>query len=190
MILLQINVGCHFLFSSKLIIGINANLHGAESILLKPWTPPSLLPLSPQHIHSYLTLSGKNRNHTLLVSSAFLHSISHFLCILILLQLLPSLPLWRQVSATLLGEWRLILHGYPCYLSSRLLHIHQQVPHSRTISLSAISFLSSYWSKSLDAYSISHNPMNPSQLLYIRLWLKEFWHTKGNQVNRFITKAV
>lgn len=166
MILLQINVGCHFLFSSKLITGINitginANLHGAESILLKPWTPPSLLPLSPQHMHSYLTLLGKNRNHTLLASSAFLHSISHFLCILILLQLLPSLPLWRQVSATLLGEWRLILHGYPCYLSSRLLHIHQQVPHSRTISLSAISFLSCYWSKSLDAYSISHNPMNP-----------------------------
>jgi len=63
--------------------------------------------LSPQHIHSSLTLLGKNRNHTLPASSASLHFISHFLCIISLLQLLRSLPLWRQkVCASLLREWR------------------------------------------------------------------------------------
>lgn len=104
-------MGCHSLFSNRSFTNINVSLHRAQSIPLKPCTSPSLLPLSTQHIHSYLNLLWKNRNHMLLPSSAFIYSTSHFLCIFIHLQLLPSLPLQRKFSSMSLKELRLTL---PC----------------------------------------------------------------------------
>ena len=167
MILLQINVGCNSfgLFSSKTFA-----------------LDSSLLPLSPEHVHVYLTLLGKNSNHTLPASSASLHPIPHFLCIISLLQLLHFLPLWRQkVCASLLREWRLTFHVSPSYLPSRLLHIHQLVPHSRTISLSLCHVYLVSLLKAILYLITLFPPYRSLPNLYIRLWLKEFWHTKANQ---------
>ena len=140
MILLQINVGCNSL-----------GLISSKTFALDS----TLLPLSPKHVHAYLTLLGKTRNHTLPASSAYLHSIPHFLCI-IQPPSTSSLPSTLETEGLCLFAKRLKAY-FPCV---SLLSPLKAPPYSSASSSfqNHQSFsLPCLFSKSLESYSISHN---------------------------------
>lgn len=133
---------------------------------------------------THMNLLWKNRNHMLLPSSAFIYSTSHFLCIFIHLELLPSLPLQRKFSSMSLKELRLIL---PCvsllppftnrFLISKqsLLPFHSSHPIDVLKSIPYLVTLLPFYHSLYNSYMLCCGPWNSDIPM-------------ATKTNRFITK--